>query len=114
MGQSDFGTPIRAGFERARQDNSRSYNNPLGAFTTPDVRDKAMREQNFNIDQSEALALGNAANQNQQNTFGQQATVAGLMAPVAYNSGSTKSDKWTGGDTLATGLQVGDKLMSAF
>lgn len=114
VGQSDFGVPIRAQFDRARQDLSNSYINPLGAYTTPDVRDKAMREQNFNLDQGQAVALGNAANQNQQNAFGQQATVAGLTAPVSYNSGSTKSDKWTGGDTLSTGLGIGTGVLSAF
>ena len=108
VGKSDFSVPVRAGFERARQNNANSYNNPLGAFTTADVRDKAQREQNFDMDQGEAVALGNAANQNQQNAFGQQATVAGLMAPQYYNaqtySQTDNRQKFANGDFWSMGL----------
>ncbi len=116
MGTGDFATPIRAGFERARQDNANSYNNPLGAYTTPDVRDKAIREQNSQLGQNESIALGNAANQNQQNAFGQQATVAGLMAPHYYDaqtySQTDNRQKFANGDFWNIGLSGAQGLMA--
>ena len=118
VGNVDFASPIRNQYERARQQNSRSYNNPLGAFTTQDVRDKSEREQNAQFGQSEAIALGNAAQQNQQNAFGQQATVAGLMQPRFYNAQTTNtgstSQPFTGGDVLGMGLGAGSNLLTMF
>lgn len=122
VGQSDYATPIRNTYARAQQNLSRSYNNPLGGYTTADVRDKASRQQGMELGQSEAAALGNAAQQNQQAAFGQQATVAGLMQPQFYNQSSTttgssqgeNASKFTGGDFLGMGLGAGSNLLTMF
>lgn len=99
---TDFQTPIRNQFSRAKQNLNDSYNNPLGAYTTADVKQKSMRSQNRDLDQNLGIALGDAAQRSQQAQFGQQATVAGLTSPQMYNAKSTNtvSDPW------GTGLQI--------
>lgn len=99
----DYATPLRNQYARAEQDLSRSYNNPLGAYTTADVRDKTKRAQNQSMSQNLGMDLANAAQQSNASLFGQQATVAGLTAPRMYNSSS--SSPFTGGDALNIGLQ---------
>ena len=93
----DFSVPIRNSYARAEQTRHRSYQSPLGAYTTADVRDKSLREQDQAANQSLGLDLSNAAQESSQNQFNRQATVAGLTAPQFYNASS--SQKWTGGDT---------------
>lgn len=99
----DYATPIRNQYARAEQQLSRSYNNPLGAYTTADVRDKSLRSQKMDLGQNLGMALSDAAQQNAQGQFSRQATVAGLTAPRMYNSSS--SQPFTGGDALNIGLQ---------
>ena len=99
----DYATPLRNEYARAEQQLSRSYNNPLGAYTTADVRDKTMRAQNASMSQNLGMDLANAAQQSNASRFGQQATVAGLTAPRMYNSSS--SSPFTGGDALNIGIQ---------
>ena len=100
---ADYATPLRNQYARAEQDLSHSYNNPLGAYTTADVKDKSLRSQKLDLNQNLGMALSDAAQQNAQGQFQRQATVAGLTAPQLYNSGSQQ--KWTGTDTL--GLLTG-------
>ena len=99
----DYATVIRNQFARAEDNNARTYNNPLGAYTTADVRDKSIRAFNQSNQQNLGMALGNAAQNQSQNQFNRQATVAGLTAPQLYNASS--SQKFTGGD--AVGLAAG-------
>ncbi len=106
VGSSDFSVPIRNAYSRAQAQSDRSWNNPLGAYTTADVRDKSMREQNLGSQQQLGAALGDAALQNNQNTFNQQATVAGLMQPHFYNAKTTNESKFALGDYLKLGLSA--------
>lgn len=99
----DYATPLRNQYARAEQQLSRSYNNPLGAYTTADVRDKTKNAQNQAMSQNLGMDLANAAQQSNAARFGQQATVAGLTAPRMYNSSS--SQPFTGGDALNIGIQ---------
>lgn len=93
---ADYQTPIRNQYARAEQKNARTYNNPLGAFTTADVRDKSMRAQNADFHQNLGIDLANAAQQNASDKFGRQSVVAGLTQPNMYNSQSVQktSDPW--------------------
>jgi len=84
----DYTTPIRNAYGRAEHELSHSYQSPLGAYTTADVRDKSLRSQNSDLQQSMGLDLSNAAQENAQGQFNRQATVAGLTAPQMYNSSS--------------------------
>jgi len=94
----DYSTPIRNAYARAEQNLSKSYQSPLGAYTTADVRDRALRSQKSDLHQSRGIDLSNAAQENAQGQFGRQATVAGLTAPQMYNS--AQSQKFTAGDFL--------------
>jgi len=96
----DYKTPIRNQYARAEQDLSRSYNNPLGAFTSADVRDKSMRSQKLDMQQSLGMDLANAEQQNADARFNRQATVAGLAAPQFYMAKSQNSQPFVGGDVL--------------
>lgn len=93
---ADYSTPIRSAYARADSQLKDSYNSPLGAYTSADVRDKSMRSQHQSLLQNEGLDLANAAQQNSEAKFGRQATVAGFTQPQMYNSGSTStvSDPW--------------------
>ena len=93
----DYSTPIRNAYAREEQKYNQSFKNPLGAYTTADVRDKSIREHGQMQQQNLGIDLSNAAQQEQQAKFGRQAVVAGLTSPVHYLASS--SQPWTGGDT---------------
>ncbi len=109
----DYSTPIRNAYGRAEQNLSKSYSNPLGAYTTADVKDKAMRSQMSDLEQSKGLDLSNAAQQNAQGQFSRQATVAGLTAPQMYNAQSKSVTPWSFGDTLGVGTSLGGSALGA-
>jgi len=100
----DFATPIRNQYARAEQDLSRSYNNPMGAFTSPDVRDKAMRSQKLDMQQSLGMDLANAEQQNADARFNRQATVAGMTAPQFYNAQSKTTNPFGLWDGIRLGV----------
>jgi hypothetical protein len=114
----DYATPIRNAYARADQDIKRSYNNPLGGYTTATVRDRSYQAQKKDLAQNLGMDLANAAQNSAQAKFGRQATVAGFTQPQMYNSQSTQkvSDPWGtaigfagAGSNLATGLMGGSK-----
>lgn len=111
-GGADYKTPIRNAYARAGQQLDRSYTNPLGAYTTADVRDKAQRAQHNDLNQSMGIDLSNAAQQNTQGQFNRQATVAGLTAPTPYLASSRQP--WTAGDTAGLGLAGAGAAIKAF
>lgn len=104
VGGGDFATPIRNKYARAEQDLSRSYTNPMGAFTSPDVRDKAMRSQKLDMQQSLGIDLANAEQQNADAKFNRQATVAGMTSPTFYNASSKTTNPFTLWDGISLGL----------
>lgn len=112
VGKADFATPIRNQYARAKQNLGRSYVNPLGSFTTPHVRDIALREQNMGLDTGLGMALGDAALQNQQNTFNQQGMVAQLAQPRMYMAKSQNETKES--DPFGTAMQIAGLGTSIF
>lgn len=84
----DYSPPIRNAYARSEQSLDRSYNNPLGGYTTADVRDKSMRAQKKDLYQNMGIDLANAAQTNADSKFGRHATVAGLTRPVNYTAES--------------------------
>lgn len=92
----DYSTPIRNAYARAEQNLKKSYQSPLGAYTTADVRDRALRSQQSDMHQSMGLDLSAAAQDSAQGQFNRQATVAGLTAPQMYNAKqvTTQRDPW--------------------
>jgi hypothetical protein len=111
----DYATPIRSTYSRARKESDRSYDNPLGAFTTADVKDKSKRAANFNLSQSESMDLANAAQQSGADKFNRQATVAGLTNPQLVNSGSSSvtSTPFNWGGLITGGIGAGASLGQA-
>lgn len=112
MGKADFATPIRNQYARAEENYGRSFNNPLGAYTTADQRDKSKREHGDEMQQHLGMDLADAAMQNQQNSFNQQSVLASLTQPRFYNQSSTSSSPFTGGDAIGLGASVGSSLLS--
>ena len=104
VGGGDYATPIRNQYARAEQDLSRSYNNPMGAYTSADVRDKSMRSQKLDMQQSLGMDLANAAQQNADAKFNRQATVAGMTSPQFYNASSKTTNPFTLWDGISLGL----------
>ncbi len=99
---ANYAEPIRNSYARAEQANTRSYKNPLGAYTSADVRDKSIRSQNADFHQNMGIDLSNAAQQNAEGRFNRQATVAGFTQPQMYNSGSQTSIS----DPMGTALGI--------
>jgi len=113
----DYSVPIKNQYARAKTRLSNSYNSPLGAYTTADVRDKQLREQNLDLDQNLGMDLGNAAQQASADKFNRQATVAGLTSPQMYTASQTSkvSDPWgTALGLLGGGAAAAGSLMSGF
>lgn len=85
----DYATPIRNSYARAEVKHGRSYDNPLGGFTTADVRDKSQRAYHNENQQNMGLDLANAAQQSSSDKFSRQATVAGFTQPRMVQTGAT-------------------------
>lgn len=105
----DYSVPIRNAYARAEQNLDHSYANPLGGYTTADVKDKSLRSQHRDLQQSLGMDLSNAAQDNAQGQFNRQATVAGLTSPQMYNSSSTQ--KATAWDYLGLGSSLGSSAL---
>ena len=100
----DFATPLRNQYARAEQKMSNSYNNPLGAYTTADVRDKSMREQSEAMSQNMGIDLANAEQQNAQNKFGRYAQIAGMSSPQFYMQSQKQTQPFGLWDGIGLGV----------
>ena len=111
---TDYSTPIRNAYGRAEQQTNRSYNNPLGAYTTQDVRDKSVREMKQTMGQNLGLDLSNAAQQSASDKFTRQSTVAGLTQPNFAQTGGTQVSQqpfnWMG--LIQAGAGVGSAALA--
>lgn len=85
----DYATPIRNSYARAEAKHQRSYNSPLGAYTTADVRDKQQRAYHNENQQNLGLALSDAAQQTAGDKFNRQATVVGFTQPRLVQTGGS-------------------------
>ncbi len=102
----DYATPIHAAYGRSLNSLQRSYNSPLGAYTTADVKDKSMRAQKADLFQNMGIDLANASQQNADSKFNRQATVAGFTQPSMYQSGGTN----TLSDPFGQAMQLGQMI----
>ncbi len=108
----DYTTGVRNAYGRAEQQLSKSYSSPLGAYTTADVRDKSLRSQNADLQQSEGLDLSQAAQQKAADQFNRQATVAGLTSPQLYNSGGMTRQPYSVLDWVSGGAGAAGSLLA--
>jgi hypothetical protein len=109
--KADTSIPYQYARMRERQDNS--YANPLGAYTSPAVRDAVSRNAGQGLAMDEAQAV-RSSQQNADNiNYGRQAGIAGMTAPQLVQTGGTQVQKtpkdWAslimGG--AQTGMQLG-------
>ena len=110
VGKVDYAPPLRNQYARAKQDFNRSYKNPLGAYTTADVRDKTIRANEQEMNQDLGLDLSNAAMQNQQNAFGQQSALAELAQPRFYNAQTVSKQGFSPLDIIQPAASFGASL----
>lgn len=105
--QGDPTAPYRNA--QAKQSLHESYHNPYGAYTTPAVRDAAIRtgEMNLNQQQGQQSAEENATLNNMR--YGQLAGLAEMTAPRIVQTGGTSSG--TGTSQQSGGL--GQLLLSS-
>lgn len=78
-------------FAQRRQDVANSFQNPLGAYTTPAVRDAANRVTGEKLAMDESTAMQASKLAGDEAAFGRQATVAGLTSPRLVQTGGTSS-----------------------
>lgn len=109
----DYQTPIRNAYARTEQQLVRGYNNPLGAYTTADVRDKSLMAQKKDLNQSMGMDLADARQRESDAKFGRQATVAGLTQPQMYEASSVSKTSDPIGNVIGIG-QMGASLGRAF
>lgn len=76
-------------FARQREDYGNSFLNPLGAYTSPAVREAANRIAGERLSQTQNVAQQASLAEAQQRAFGQQAAVAGMLQPQLVQSGGT-------------------------
>lgn len=105
----DYSTPIRASFAQAEQASERQYKNPLGGYTTADVRDKSIREERDTRGQNRGIALANAAQQSSADKFNRTASWANATAPQMYNAQQVNRQpfSWQDGLGMAGGVASG-------
>lgn len=80
-------------YARLRESADNSFKNPLGAYTSPAVRDAAARANSNGLGMQEAQAQQNSQNQADSVNFGRQAAVAGMTAPQLTQTGGTQVQK---------------------
>jgi hypothetical protein len=99
-----------------RQTNLRaSYSNPLGQYTTPAMRDAALRSQEGELEQDYGQAQRNAYSDQQGRTGQRMAGLAALTAPQLQQTGSTGAtteSSTTSGDYSGSGTNTGSTTQS--
>ena len=93
-------------YARAHESLHNTANNPYGAYTTPAVRDAALRTGDMNLtqQQGQASAQENASLNNLR--FGQQTALAELTAPHIVQTGGTSSGTGTSQQSGGLGQAV--------
>lgn len=78
-----FATDPRIGhaFARSRTNAHESYNNPLGGYSTPQLRDAALRASDADSSQEEAQAYREESYGRNALEYAQKADVAAITAP---------------------------------
>lgn len=83
-------------YARARDDLKDTYDNPLGAYTTPAVKEAALRSGLKDLNQQEGQAFRAGEYDVNAQKLGQLGGVAELTAPRIVQSGSTGSQTTPG------------------
>ena len=95
---------IAYSFAKQRNDLGNSYKNPLGAYTSPAVRDAATRSIGQAFDMNERVASESSRRQAQDQAFGQQSYVAQLTDPRLVQTGGSSTGTMTGTQSYNPGI----------
>lgn len=91
--QTDPSIPYR--YQAARTRLRDSFNNPIGAYTTADVREKTERAGDMELTQQEGEASQESNFANQALEAGRLSDLAGLTAPRIVQTGGTQNSTVT-------------------
>jgi hypothetical protein len=100
-------------FAARRRDYNNTFQNPLGSYTTPAAREAAERSASRNMGMEEGIAAQAARSAAQEQSFGQQAHVAAMTAPVAYNSSSSSTGNMSGNSVQSYNPGIGSYISQA-
>jgi hypothetical protein len=105
---------ISYGAGNAKNQLEKSFNNPLGGYTTPAMRDAALRSGNRQIDQDASQAFRVGQQDVNQQRGGQLGTLAGMTAPRLVQTGGsgTGSSSGSGNSTTTTSSSPWDSIIS--
>jgi hypothetical protein len=101
---------IAAQYGRERNDLNRSFQNPTGAFLSPQVRDMQLESGRERLGSQEAQAMREGAYDVNKLNFARNQAVAGMSAPQLVQTGSTGTQQGTtiqSESPWKTALQVG-------
>jgi hypothetical protein len=98
-------------FASAKNQVANSFNNPIGGYVTPEIRDRILRSSLSNLAMQESQAKSEANQQLQGAQFGQKAAVASMTAPRliqtgGYGTGSSSGQAVQGQSGLDTVGQI--------
>lgn len=102
---------IGASYSRRQTNLRSSYQNPLGAYTTPAMRDAALRSQEGELEQEYGQAQRQGYNDIQGRTGQRLAGLASLTAPNMVQSGGSSSGT-SSGTYSGTGSNTGQTSQS--
>jgi hypothetical protein len=104
---------IAAQYGRQRNDLRSSFQQPTGAFLSPQVRDAQLRSGMERLGRDEAQASREGTFDKNRLEYGRNSAVAGLTAPQLTQTGSTSSGSGTitqNPSPFSTALGVGSAL----
>jgi hypothetical protein len=117
--EADPSIPYLFGAERERLNNT--YNNPLGAYTSPAVRDAVNRSAGKALNMQEQQTSEASRRASQDQAFGQQSYIAQLTDPRLLQTGGSTTGTLNGtnvqqynpgiGSYIAQGAGVGVGLL---
>ncbi len=118
--QTDPGIPYAAASAHNRL--NQSFDNPLGGYATPAMRDAILRSGNRQIDQDASQAFRNSAYDVNQQKAGQLGSLAALTRGTNTTGTSSGTGNMSGtgtstqsgiswGEILGAGAQVGSSLL---
>ena len=108
-------TSIPFNFANQREQLTNSYQNPMGAYTSPAVRDALQRSGGQGLAQQEAQAQQNSQNYANDTNYGRAASYAAMTAPKFVQTGGTSTQTQSGGllgELLGGALGIGGAAAS--
>lgn len=108
----DIDPGLSAEYGKARSDLNKSFQQPLGAYLSPQVRDAQMRSGNERLNRDEAEAMRKGQYDVNNMKYGRDVTVAGMTAPPLVQTGSSSSGTGTISQT-PSGIDTGLKIAGA-